>query len=640
VADNWQKSLAQVDDTQLRAALEHAHIPALLACMLHFTGNIDHFEQVQPRFELMGETVDGLTELQRATGRELAFAALTAYRAGAQLQRPSESLIEATMHRITGEDFPEQMLSMMREELNLFGEDSRRVDIDTGAMNPDFRVVIIGSGMSGIISAIRLQQQGIPFLILEKNAQIGGTWFENTYPGCQVDSANHLYNYLIEPNTQWPNHYSGRRELFKYFSGIVEKYGLLKHVRLDCPVKRAVYDEATAHWAVTVEQGGVEETLHANAVISAVGQLNIPKYPEVEGVERFAGISFHSARWEHEHDLAGKRVVVIGTGCSAVQFVPEIAPVCGELKIFQRSPPWLLPVEEYHKPMTEEELWLLRELPFYARWYRFFLFRTKAIDGELPLLYADPDWNGPANTVSAGNQTLRDAVIESLAQQAGDDTELLAKLIPDYPPGGKRPVLDDGSWIKALQRDNVSLLTDSIDRIVEQGIVTVDGTLHECDVLIYGTGFAADQFLVTMEIVGRGGRELVSGWDGNAHAYKGVMVSDFPNFYVLYGPNTNIVVGSSIVFFVECQLRYIMTCLKLQLEEGCSAVECRKELMDAYNATIDQRNSQCAWGAPAVSSWYKNKQGRVTQNWPGTHWEYWAQMRAADVDELVLEKSG
>lgn len=638
MVDDWQQSLAEMGDTQLRAALEHAHIPALLASMLHLTGNTDHFEKVQPRFELMAEEVDGLTEPQRAMARGLAFAALSAYRAGAELQRPVETLIEATMHRITGEDFPAHLLPMLREELNLFGEDSRRVNIDTQTMDPDFRVVIIGSGMSGIICAVRLQQQGIPFLILEKNLQIGGTWFENTYPGCQVDSANHLYNYLIEQNTQWPNHYSGRRELFKYFGGIVEKYGLRDHIRLDCPVKRADYDEATGHWAVTVEQAGVEETLHANALISAVGQLNIPKYPEVEGVGSFAGISFHSARWEHEHDLTGKRIAVIGTGCSAVQFVPEIAAHCGELKIFQRSPPWLLPVEEYHAPMTEEELWLLRELPFYARWYRFFLFRTKAVDGELPLLYADTDWNGPANTVSEGNQMLRDALIESLAEQIGDDAGLLAKLIPDYPPGGKRPVLDDGSWIKALQRDNVSLLTDSIDRIVEQGIVTADGTLHECDVLIYGTGFAADQFLVTMEVYGRGGRELVSSWDGDAHAYKGVMVAEFPNFYMLYGPNSNIVVGSSIVFFVECQLRYIIGCLKLQVEEGYPALECRKDLMDVYNAEIDQLNSQRAWGAPAVSSWYKNKQGRVTQNWPGTHWEYWTQMRAPGVDELVLEK--
>lgn len=638
MAYDWQNTLTEVDDEQLRAALEHAHIPALLASMVHLTGNTRHFDRVQPRFELLAEDLDGLNEEQRELARELAFRALGECRAGAEPQHPAEAEIEATMHRITGEEFPAHLMPMLREELNLFGEDSRRVDINTQAMDESFCVVIIGSGMSGIVTAVRLQQQGIPFIILEKNADIGGTWFENTYPGCQVDSANHLYNYIFAQNTQWPNHFSGRKELFKYFDGIVDEHGLREHVRLNCPVKRADYDEATGHWTLTVEQDGRQEYLVANAVISAVGQLNIPKYPEVEGVGRFAGVSFHSARWEHEHDLTGKRVAVIGTGCSAVQFIPEIATDCAELTIFQRSPPWLLPVEEYHAPMAEQELWLLRELPFYARWYRFFLFRTKAVDGELPLMCVDPNWRGPANTVSEGSQMLRDALIESLAEQLPDDPELLAQLIPAYPPGGKRPVLDDGAYISALKRDNVSLISSPIDRIVEQGIVTADGTLHEFDVLIYGTGFAADQFLVTMEVYGRNGRELVSSWGGDARAYKGVMVADFPNFYTLYGPNTNIVIGSSIVFFVECQLRYICGCLKLQIEEGYRSLECRRELMDAYNAQIDALNRQRAWGAPAVSSWYKNSAGRVTQNWPGTHGEFWQQMRAPGEEELIVER--
>ncbi|PLW70669.1 flavin-containing monooxygenase [Pseudohalioglobus lutimaris] len=636
MAYDWHKTLSEVDDKQLCAALEQAAIPALLASMLHLTGNTAHFDQVQPRFELMAEDPDGLTEAQRAIARELAFAALQRYRNGAELAQPTAADIETTMHRITGEDIPADLMPMLREELNLFGEDARRVHIDTTSMATDFRVVIIGSGMSGIVAAIRLQQEGIPFLILEKNPEIGGTWFENTYPGCQVDSANHLYNYIFEPNTQWPNHFSGQGELLKYFNQVVAKYQLREHVRLNCPVQRADYDEVSGKWTVTVDGEHGVEKLSANAVISAVGQLNIPRYPDIAGAGNFQGISFHSARWEHQHDLAGKRVAVIGTGCSAVQFVPEIAGACANVDVFQRSAPWLLPVPEYHAAMTEEELWLLRELPFYARWYRFFLFRARAIDGELPFLFTEPGWDGPANTVSASNQMLRDALIESLAEQVGDDADLLEKLIPDYPPGGKRPVLDDGSYITALKREEVSVHTDPIDRIVEQGIVTADGTLHEIDVLIYGTGFAADQFLSTLQVYGREGRELVSSWDGDAHAYKGVMVPDFPNFYTLYGPNTNIVVGSSIVFFVECQMRYISGCIKLQIEQGARTLECRRDLTDAYNARIDELNSQRAWGAPVVSSWYKNSKGRVTQNWPGTHGEFWQQLRAPEPGELVI----
>ncbi|TDG11368.1 NAD(P)/FAD-dependent oxidoreductase [Seongchinamella unica] len=635
---DWKASLGEVSDAQLRAALEQAHIPALLASIIHLTGKADHFQQVQPRFELFAENDDGLTEEERSGARKLAFDALKDYRAHGELIEPSAAVIVDTMQRITGEQFPEHLLPMLREELNLFAEDTRRVDIDTQSMTSDFQVLIIGSGMSGIAAAFRLKQQGIPFLVLEKNPEVGGTWYENTYPGCQVDSANHLYNYIFDHNTQWPNHFSGQAELYQYFSDVVDKHDLRQHIRVNSTVSRARYDETTGLWTVTIEQNGLQQELLANAVISAVGQLNIPKYPEFKGFEDFSGTSFHSARWDHQYDLSDKRVAVIGTGCSAVQFVPEIAPSCRKLTIFQRSPPWLLPVDEYHTPMTEEELWLFRELPFYGRWYRFFLFRTRAVDGELPLLYSDPDWSGPPNTVSEGNQLLRDALIDSVTEQCAGDTELLEKLIPSYPPGGKRPVVDDGSWIRTLKRDNVNLETDSIKQVVTSGIVTEGGELHECDVIIFGTGFTADEFLANMQIYGREGKRLATVWGGNARAYKGAMVPGFPNFYTLYGPNTNIVVGSSIIFYVECQLRYVLGCLKLQLEQGHRALECREEVMEAYNQQIDALNRQRAWGASQVSSWYKNRQGRVTQNWPGTHWEFWKQTRSPEPDELVFDK--
>ncbi len=257
--------------------------------------------------------------------------------------------------------------------------------------------------MSGILAAIRLQQQGIPFEILEKNPEIGGTWYENTYPGCQVDSANHVYNYLFEPNHQWPNHFSGAADLFQYFDTVVDKYNLRRHIRLGTEVCEAAWDEATARWRLQVRCGEYNDTLETPVLVSAVGQLNIPRLPDLPGADDFQGTAFHSARWEHQHDLAGKRVAVIGTGCSAAQFVPEIAADCGSLTVFQRSAPWLFPVPEYHQPMAPQELWLFREIPFYARWYRFFVFRTRGVDGWLPLLFCDEEWQGPAGTIGEGN---------------------------------------------------------------------------------------------------------------------------------------------------------------------------------------------------------------------------------------------
>ncbi len=635
---NWQTALSAASDEQLRAALAQAHIPALMAALMHINGNCKHFSKVRPHFVMFAEEEDGLTEQERNSARELAFHALKKYRDGGCVEpaRPDAEDIVAAMNYITGTDMAPQELPFLREELNLFGEDGRRVHIDAAVITPGYRVLIIGTGMSGILAAIRLQQEGIPFLMLEKNPEMTGTWYENTYPGCQVDSANHLYSYMLEPNHQWSGHYSGSAELKDYFNRIVDKYRLRQHVRLNTRVERASFNEKDNRWTVDVTCDGVPEVLVADTVISAVGQLNSPKMPEIEGLDSFKGVAFHSARWEHEHTLEGKRVIVIGTGCSAAQFVPRIAPQCGELRIFQRSAPWLLPTETYHQPMSEQELWLFREVPFYARWYRFFLFRTLAVDGLLPLMYSDPGWSGPAGTIGAANEMLRAALIESLQEQAGDDPELLAKLIPDYPPGGKRPVLDDGAWISTMKRDNVYLLTDKIARVVAEGVVTEDGALHAADVIIYGTGFKADQFLVPMQVIGRNRVDLDSYWGGDPRAFKGVCVAGFPNFYCLYGPNSNIVVGSSIIFFVECQLRYVMGCLKLQLESGYRAIECSKEVMDSYNVKIDALNRQRAWGAPSVNSWYKNKTGRVTQNWPGTHREWWEETLAPDPKDFLL----
>jgi 4-hydroxyacetophenone monooxygenase len=222
---------------------------------------------------------------------------------------------------------------------------------------------------------------------VEKNPEIGGTWYENTYPGCQVDSVNHVYNYLFEPNLEWPGYFSGRKDLFLYFEKIVEKYGLREHILFNTQVAACRYDESANDWQVSMVSDGESTTSRYNCVISAVGQLNVPRMPEIEGVGSFSGPAFHSARWEHEHDLTGKRVIVIGTGCSAAQFVPEIAPLAGNLEVFQRTPPWLLPTDTYHQALSQEELWLFREIPFYARWFRFFLFRsccTHRTTGRVP----------------------------------------------------------------------------------------------------------------------------------------------------------------------------------------------------------------------------------------------------------------
>jgi 4-hydroxyacetophenone monooxygenase len=635
---DWNVELKDISEQQLEQALSLANIPALMATLIHFHDSCEHLRgDIRPLVVQMAEEEDGLSEAARQQARDMALAALIAYRdAGCpELPSPDDAMITETMQYITGNPFPPEQHELMREELNLFGEDRRRVDLVPGEAPQDFRVLVIGAGMSGVLAAIRLQQAGIDYLMVDKNPEIGGTWYENTYPGCQVDSANHLYNYIFAPNRAWPAHFSNRDTLFGYFHGVVEEYGLRDHTRLATQISSARYDDQTGHWHTRLEaaDGSISEETFS-AVISACGQLNTPAMPDIPGVEDFQGVAFHSARWEHQHELQGKRVAVIGTGCSATQFVPAIADQVGSLTVFQRTPNWLLPVEEYHQPVTPEELWCLGNIPFYARWYRFFLFRARAMDGLLPFLYGERDWSQPGS-VGPANAEMRAAMEEYIREQAGDDEALAEALIPDYPPGGKRPVLDDGSWISTLRRGNVALVTEGIERIEAGGIRTSDGTLHEVDVLIYGTGFHAQNFLATLQVSGRNGQDLHQQWQGDPQAHKGVTIPGFPNLYLLYGPNTNIVVGSSIVFFSECEMRYIMGCLKLQFQQKLASLEVRKDVCAEYNREIDALNQMRAWGSPDVSSWYKNATGRVSQNWPGTHFEWWLQTREPDPADFV-----
>jgi 4-hydroxyacetophenone monooxygenase len=483
---------------------------------------------------------------------------------------------------------------------------------------------------------VRLQQCGIPFTILEKNRDVGGTWLENTYPGCRVDVPNHMYSYSFEPEHDWPQFFSTQPRLLEYFRGVADRHGLREQIRFETEVEEAVWDDARSLWSVRVRRadGGVE-TLSAELLISAVGQLNRPKYPSIPGRERFRGVAFHSAAWNHDVDLAGKRVAVIGTGASAFQFVPEIASSVGELRVFQRSAPWMLPTPNYHEDVPAGMQWLLRHVPYYAKWYRFWLF-WQLTDGIMPMVRSDPAWPDPSLAVSGPNDFLRSMLTSLISAQLGDAPELLAASVPDYPPAGKRMLRDNGVWFRALKRDNVRLVTSAIREITETGLVTEDGEHHEVDVLIYGTGFQASRFLTPMRVVGRKGLDLNDHWGGDARAYLGISVPDFPNLFLMYGPNTNIVVNGSIIFFSECEVGYIMGCIDLLLRTRSRSMDVKHDVHDAFNRRVDAENARMAWGAPGVQSWYKNAKGRVSQNWPFALIDFWTATQAPDPDDFEL----
>ena len=614
---------------ELESALAAAHLPALAAALVHLTGDASFITKANwPVYDFFGDSkVGGYGEAVQAGLRAKAKAAIEAHLAGAPLPpSPDLATIREMMDFVAGVDIPEHYAPFLMEELAMSGADPKRPDWSSPKLKAAaarLPVVIIGAGMSGLLTGIRLRQAGIPFTIIEKNAEVGGTWFENQYPDCRVDNPSHLYSYSFEPNHEWPNHFSPQPVLLSYFKGVADKHGLRQHIRFETQVEEAAWDDPSATWRVRIRgNDGKTETLTAKAVISAVGQLNQPRYPDVPGVGDFKGPSFHSARWRHDVDLAGKRVAVIGTGASAFQFVPEVAKVASHLTVFQRTPPWLAPTPDYHEPTSAAEKWLIEHMPFYGKWYRFWLF-WMLTDGVYEAVKSDPTWNGGPGAVSPANAMMREMLSMAISAQAADRPDLVPNLIPAYPLGGKRVLRDDGLWIAALKRDNVELVTQPIERITATGIDTQDGEHRDFDVVIYGTGFTASEFLKTYQVKGRGGRELHDQWAGDARAYLGMTAPGFPNFFMIYGPNTNIVVNGSIIFFSECSVRYIVGCLELMAEREAQTLEVRQDVHDAFNEKVDAMNAKMAWGAPQVNSWYKNAKGRVSQNWPFPLVDYW-----------------
>jgi 4-hydroxyacetophenone monooxygenase len=626
----------------IAAALEHASVPTLMMSLVHLTGDATLLEgPIRPGATMMGDVDGGLSASDKAAVRAMALDALVAYRdRGCTLPPPpSAETIRAMMSFMVGQEVPAAYVPMMLEEMALDGHDARDTawdDVPVDARRA-FHVVVIGAGMSGLLAAIRLEQAGIPHVVIEKNDAVGGTWLENSYPGCRVDVANHFYSYSFAANHDWPEFFSQRDELRGYFERCATQFADRRRIRFRTEVVDARWDEQARRWIVrTRDADGREATLEADAVISAVGQLNRPKIPAIAGLDRFRGPVFHSARWRHDVPLAGKRVAVIGTGASAFQLVPEVAKEASRLVVFQRSAPWMVPNPRYHARVSEATRWVLAHVPYYARWYRFLLFWPGS-DGLMPTLVVDPEWPHPERAVNAVNDGMRAIFTQAMADQIGDDPALLAKVTPSYPPFGKRMLQDNGSWLAALKRDNVDLVTDAIAEVTPGGVRTADGADHPVDVIVLATGFHANRFLWPMDIVGRDGVHLRERWGDEPRAYLGVTIPGFPNFFCLYGPGTNLAHGGSIIFHSECQVRYVMACLAgLLRSDGARTMECRQEVHDAYNARFDARHATLVWSHPGMSSWYKNAAGRVVTTSPWLLVEYWGWTRSPNLDDYVL----
>lgn len=631
------------DDATLERYLEEANLPALLPAIVQLTGDASLLSRFPaPSSPMMGAVDGDHSEADQSAIRRVAFEALRAYRDGdgAVAPMPSDELLAEMMSWCAGEPLPPEYVPLAIEEAALAEPDPRRFEWTARPSKDvldDFHVVVIGAGFGGVCAGIRLGQAGIPYTIVEKNESVGGTWHENSYPDLRVDVPNHFYSYSFEHNPDWSDYFSRRDELKAYIEGVSKKHGVDEQIRFETEVIRAEYDESAAVWHVRVrDAGGQEQVLEANAVISAVGMLNRPKFPDIAGLDSFEGPCFHSSRWRHDLELTGQRVCVIGTGASAMQFVPRVAEKASALTVFQRAAHWASYNASYRATIDESFKWCLRHIPFYHSWYRFLLFWAGS-DRAYPVFRIDPEWQEADRSTSLINDLFRQAATQHITEQLDSDPELMQKCIPDYPPLGKRPLMDNG-WYETLRRDNVELVTDGIREITAKGVVTEDGRLHECDVLVLATGFHAGEFLWPMDIVGRGGVRLHDRWEGgeNPRAYLGITIPDFPNLFCLYGPNTNPVVGS-VIYMLECQTTYIMGCLREMLEQGHRAIDCRPEVHDAYNERLDSEMDHMVWRHPRVRSYYNNSAGRVITNVPWTMYDYWDMTRRPDLSEYAVE---
>jgi len=459
-------------------------------------------------------------------------------------------------------------------------------------MGADVRVAILGAGFAGLAMGLKLQARGeTSFTILEKAGRVGGTWRENTYPGCGCDIPSHLYSYSFEPNPDWPEVFSAQPDILAYIEGVVEKHGLSKHIRFHSEVTSAIWDEAEHVWRITTADGF---SLTAEALVTAWGQLNRPKLPPIEGRDNFDGPAFHSAQWRNEVPLDGQRVAVIGNGASAIQFVPEVAKVAGRLTLFQRSPNWIVP--RLNRPYTEAEKAEFRRAPEAMRKVRDEIFEM-----------------AEARLAARRAGTLVEEVPIPLAHLHAQvaDPGLRAKLTPDYEIGCKR-VLISNDFYPALQRDNVDLVTAGVAQVTPDGVVDGDGVLHAADVIIYATGFETRSFAGEVRISGLEGCSLADAWAAGPEAHLGVTTPGFPNLFMLYGPNTNLG-HNSIIYMIEAQADYVLQALDITATLGPIAV--KPAVSRNYNEALQAALAATPW-AGNCTSWYKTADGRILNNWP------------------------
>jgi len=479
-------------------------------------------------------------------------------------------------------------------------------------------VLIVGAGFSGLCMAIKLREAGMDsFLVIEKADDIGGTWYENRYPGCACDVPSHLYSFSFDRNAEWSEMFASQQEIQAYLKRCAKRHGILPHIRLRTALREAQWSEERQRWSVLTNTG---EVIEARVLVSGMGALHVPRYPELKGLGRFEGPHFHSATWDASASLVGKNIAVIGTGASAVQFIPHIAPRASKLFVYQRTPGWIIP--RLNLPITERARKCFRRVPGATWAFRTFLFWALEI--------RVPAFLGNLKMRKKGEEMARQHLEKQVA-----DPQLRAKLTPNYEFGCKRVLLSN-DFYPTLLRPQVELVTDPIAEVRERSIVTADGQERAADVLIFGTGFRVTELLKGTRIVGRRGIELQEAWRERVSAFLGVTVSGFPNFFLLLGPNTGLG-HNSVVLMIEAQVKYVVECLKLMRRRRQSVMDVRADTQKRFVETLRRKLAGTVWEAGGCRSWYQDpRTGESPAIWPGSVVSYQRRMNRVSAADYMF----
>lgn len=622
-------------------ALEAANMAALRACLYQLTGS-SRIRDITPAEQSIS-AVDraSVPPIENVQDRRLLVAAATdllrQFRDGRTRPRlPEKKSFWEQLEVFFGHSVSETDVDYWWEEFGV--ETHSRVPETFRAWKkcdaPTFSVVIIGAGLSGICAAIAMKTAGIPYIVVEKNSGVGGTWFQNTYPGIRVDTPSRFYCFSFEPDYPWQHHYATGEEVCRYLNYCVDKHQVRDQIQFSTEVMAAEWCAEEQSWRIQVRRSdGSQDTVRANAVISAVGLFNRAKVPDIVGLDAFQGKVIHTAEWDSECDLRGRRVGLIGTGSSGAQIVGPISSVVGSLHIFQRSGTWIAGVSNYTAKVSKQEVWLLENVPYYLNWQR--LDAVYALgDRRTALLDVDPEWTEPGSANEAHGR-LRSGVLKYMMDRIGDKPELVEKSVPDYMPLTKRLPKDNG-WFDALRRDNVELVTDPIEGINETGIRCRSGEQHDLDVLILATGFYTTRFLWPIKWLGKDGLTLEEAWKRDGpRAHLGMTIPGFPNLFCLYGPNTNSMGGNSFTR-AELQMRYIVRLLNYAGRNGLRSIEVKKDAYTRYNDELDRKLGATIWMEPGQKSYYHNEFGRIVTNGRISMHDYYPLILRPDLDEYSI----